>query len=97
MSKNTLQYKTDLGGTYTFRLEGGHAIANAGVGSDWLTVYLIETEPSYRNQGEATRLLEELKRRCEKTGRNMALWYPMNPIVEHICDKLNIPIVGDKE
>lgn len=97
MSKNTLQYRTDLGGTYTFRLEGGHAIANAGVGPDWLTVYLIETDPKYLNQGEATRLLEELKRRCENTGRSMAMWYPMNPIAKHLCEKLGLKIVGGEE
>ena len=97
MSKNTLQYKPGMGGTYTFRLEDGHAIVNAGVGADWLTIYLIETDPKHRNQGEATRLLEELKHMCEKTGRDMAMWCPMNPIAKHICEKLNLKIVGVEE
>lgn len=97
MSKNTLQYKTDMGGTYTFRIKGGHAIANVGVGPDWLTVYLIETDPKHRNQGEATKLLEELKRRCENTGRDMAMWCPLNPIAKRLCEKLNLKIVGCEE
>lgn len=97
MSKSTLQYKPAMGGTYTFRLEDGHAIANAGVGTDWLTIYLIETDPKHRNQGEATRLLEELKQRCENTGRDMAVWFPMNPIAKHICEKLNLKTVGVEE
>lgn len=94
MSKHTLQYKLDMSGTYTFRLVDGHSIANAGVGTDWLTIYLIETDPGYRNQGEATRLLEELKQMCKSTGRDMAMWCPMNQIAEHLCKKLNLKIVG---
>lgn len=97
MSENTLLYKTDIGGTCTFRLKDGHTIANAGVGSDWLTIYVIETDPTYRKQGEATKLLEELKRMCENTGREMAIWCPMNPIVKHLCEKLNLKIVGGEE
>ena len=92
---NILQYKRDMAGTYTFRLKGGHAIANAGIGSDWFTVYLIETEPEYRRQGEATRLLEELKLRCRNTGRAMRIWHPMNLAAKRLCEKLNIETTED--
>lgn len=88
-----LQYRESLGGSYDLRLEGGHCVANAGIGGDWLTVYVIETEPEYRRQGEATRLLEELKKRCDNTGRHLRIWQPMNIWMENLCKKLKIETI----
>lgn len=88
-----LQYRESLGGTYDLRLEGGHCAANAGIGDDWLTIYAIETEQEYRRQGEATRLLNEIKERCAKTGRTLRVWYPMNSKMEDLCKKLKIETI----
>lgn len=83
--------------TYDFRLNGGHCQVNAGVGKDWLTVYLIKTESAYQSKGEATKLLKELKERCENTNRKMLLFCPMNEAVEHLCKKLDIEIIDGVE
>lgn len=88
-----LQYKKSLGDTYDLRLEGGHCVANAGIGIDWLTIYIIKTDPEYRRQGEATRLLEELKKRCNNTGRDLKIWQPMSIEMENLCKKLEIETI----
>lgn len=49
MSK--LMRKESIFGTYDFKLDDGHCVANVGIGVDWLTVYLIETEEGHRNRG----------------------------------------------
>ena len=79
-------------GTYDFKLDNGHCVANVGIGKDWLTVYLIETEEGFRNRGEARKLLEELKNVCGKKGKVMYLWCPMNKAVKHLCESIGIKI-----
>lgn len=88
-----LQYRESMGGSYDLRLADGHCVANAGIGKDWLTIYVIETEPEYRRQGEATRLLNEIKERCANTGRTLRVWHPMNPKMEDLCKKLKIETI----
>lgn len=89
---SVLQYRESIGGSYDLRLADGHCVANAGIGKDWLTIYVIETEPEYRRQGEATRLLKEIKERCAKTGRELTLWCPMGEDIIKLCKKLSIPM-----
>lgn len=88
-----LQYRESLGGTYDLRLEGGHCVANAGIGDDWLTIYIIETEQEYRRQGEAKRLINEIKERCANTGRTLRIWHPMDFKMENLCKKLKIETI----
>lgn len=88
-----LQYRESLGGSYDVRLEGGHCVANIGLGTDWCTIYLIETELEYRRQGEATRLINELTKRCANTGRTLRVWHPMDFKMEDLCKKLKIETI----
>ena len=82
-------------GTYDIMLDGGHCVANCGKGKDWLTIYLVETDPQYRNQGEATRLLTRIKQVCESNNLELRLWCPMNKTIEHICEKIGIEMTGE--
>ena len=77
-------------GTYDFRLSDGHCLANVAMGDDWLTVYLLKTDEGHEGKGEASRIMAELKRRCDKAGRIMRVWCPMDKRVVHICEKLGI-------
>lgn len=95
MEKLLCQKAGFVEGTYNFRLENGMCFVNAGVGEDWVTIYLIETHPKYRNRGEAQKLLESLKLECDTKGKVLRLFAPMNPIIEHICNKLNIEVIKD--
>lgn len=96
MSRKLLYAKCGImEGCYNFKLEGGNCLANAGVGEDWFTVYLIETNPAHRNKGEAQELLKAIKAKCEEKGKKLRLFCPMNPIIEHICEKLDIEIIKD--
>lgn len=83
--------------TFNFKLEGGHCLANCAMGDDWFTVYLVETLPNHRNKGECTRLLKALKDKAEEKGQEFRLFCPMNPIIEHICEKLNIEMIKEME
>ena len=87
-----LLYRESFAGSYDVRLVDGHCVANAGIGKDWLTIYVIETEPEYRRQGEATRLLTAIKERCAKTDRELTLWCPMGEEIIRLCKKLDIPM-----
>lgn len=95
MSK--LLNRKSLGGSYDFRLDDGFCVANCGIGKDWCTVYLLETHPEHRGKGEAQKLLEALKARCEQTNRKFRVWYPMNDLAEHICSKLGIEVIRDMD
>lgn len=98
MSKKLLYAKCGfMNDCYNFKLENGNCLVNAGVGKDWFTVYLIETEPAHRNKGEAQELLKVLKEKAEEKGQEFRLFCPMNPIIEHICEKLNIEMIKDME
>lgn len=90
---NDLLVNMSMMETYDYRLKDGHCFVNAGVGKGWLTIYLIQTEIGYENQGEATRLLERLKEYSKETHRKLRVWCPMNEIVVHLCQKLEIEIV----
>lgn len=90
MSK--LMQKESIFGTYDFKLDDGHCVANVGIGEDWLTVYLIETEEGFRGRGEARKLLEEIKNVCDKKGKLMYMWCPMNKAVGHLCESIGIKI-----
>ena len=93
--KDNLMWRKGLAdGTQDFKLEDGHCICNAGVGRDWMTVYIILTEEGFRGRGEATRLLTRLKRECEETRRKLAVWCPLNEHVTHICERLEIETYG---
>lgn len=83
--------------TFNFKLEDGHCVANCGIGDDWFTVYLVETPRAYRCKGECTRLLKALKDKAKEKGQQFRLFCPMNPIIEHICEKLNIEMIKDME
>lgn len=93
--RNPLLSRKSFGGTYDFKLEGGHAFANVAIGDDWATVYLVETEPEYRNKGEATKLLAALKEKMEEKGKTFRLWAPMNDTITGICKKLDIEMIGE--
>ena len=86
----TLQQKQSIFGTIDFRLSDGHCIADAGVGKDWLTVYLLKTDDGHENQGEASKLMTALKEYCDSTKRTMRVWCPMSKKVVHICEKLGL-------
>ena len=91
MSK--LMWRESMGGSYDVKLDDGHCIANVGAGKNWLTVYLIETEPKFRKQGEATRLLKALQDVCSRNDAVLRVWCPLNGTMGQICAKLNIEIV----
>lgn len=98
MSRKLLYAKCSfMEGAYNFKLEGGHCLVNAGVGDDWFTIYLIETSPLHRGKGEAQALLKAIKEKCEEKGQELRLFCPMNPIIEHICEKLGIEMIKDWE
>ena len=84
--------RESIHGTQDFKLLNGHCVANCGVGSNWMTVYLIETESRFRGEKEAQRLLQALKIWSENTSRSFQVWSP-NKIVKHICEKLDINVV----
>lgn len=90
-----MQIRESLGGTLDFKLDDGHCIANCGVGKDWITVYLIETEKEYHNQGECQRLLMRLKKIAEEQNKRFAIWQPMNSAMVHIANKLSIKIIEE--
>ena len=79
--------------TYDIKLEGGYCTVNAAVGKDWLTIYIIETDKEHRGQGEATRLLTELKKRCAQNNQILRVWCPLNGAIVHLCKKLNIEMI----
>ena len=85
-----LLIRTSFAGTFDFKLDDGACVANCGVGSDWLTVYLIETPKEKRGKGEAQKLLKSLTAYCKSTNKKMRLFCPMNAIILHICNKLGI-------
>ena len=87
-----MQIRESLNGTLDFKLNGGHCIANCGVGEDWITVYFIETEKDYRNQDECQRLLEKLKSVAKKQNKDFVIWYPMDEKIAYIANKLNIKV-----
>ena len=80
-----------FGGTFDFRISGGHSFANCGIGKNWLTAYLIGTEPQFQGEKEAQKLLQALKKWAKSTNRTFKVWCP-NKIVRHICEKLDIKI-----
>lgn len=83
--------------TYNFKLEDGYCMANCAMGDDWFTVYLVETPQAQRSKGECKRLLKALKDTAEEKGQRFRLFCPMNPIIEHICEKLDIEMINDWE
>lgn len=87
---STLLSRPSFAGTIDFKLSDGVCEANCGLGTDWLTVYLIETPKNNRNKGEAQALLRKLKEYCDSTNRRFGVWHPMNEVVEHICQKMGI-------
>ena len=90
--KHALLYRESFAGSYDVRLVDGHCTANVGIGKDWVTIYFIETALMRRRQGEATRLLTEIKERCANTGRRLTLWCPMGEEIKRLCKKLDIPM-----
>lgn len=89
----SLQQKKSIFETTDFRLSDGHCVANAGVGKDWLTVYLLKTDDGHENQGEASKIMTALKEYCDRTKRTMRVWCPMSKKVAHICEKLGLEII----
>lgn len=89
----SLQQKQSIFGTIDFRLSDGHCLANAGVGKDWLTVYLLKTDDGHENQGEASKIMTALKEYCDRTKRTMRVWCPMSKKVTHICKKLGLETI----
>lgn len=90
---NNFIIKPSFAGTYDIKLKDGHCIVNAGIGENWLTIYLIETEAGYRGHGEATRLLTEIRDTCAKFNRDFKVWCPLTDTMVRLCKKLNIETV----
>lgn len=79
--------------TYDIKLEGGYCTVNTEVGKDWLTIYIIETDKEHRGQGEATRLLTEIRDICAKFDRDFKVWCSLTDTMAHLCKKLNLETV----
>ena len=90
---SNLLMRPSFAGTYDIKLEGGYCTVNAAVGKDWLTICIIETDKEHRRQGEATRLLTELKKRCAQNNQILRVWCPLSDTMVHLCKKLNIEMV----
>lgn len=88
-----LLYRESFAGSYDVRLVDGHCTANVGIGKDWFTIYFIETALMHRRQGEATRLIGEIKKRCASTGRTLRVWQPMDVAMENLCKKLHLKTI----
>lgn len=93
-----LEFQSDFAGTINARLSNGHSVANIAIGETssgkkWLTIYLIETEPEYRRQGEATKLIRELRKLADKNKMEFAAWCPMNEAAENLFKKEGVEIV----
>ena len=77
-------------------LEGGHSCANVGCGIEkgkkWMTIYIIDTDPKHRRQGEATRLIDTLKAYCQKGDVELAAWCPMNDAAEKLFEKMKVKV-----
>lgn len=84
--------RDSFNGTIDIKLEDGHCFANCGHGEDWLTVYIIETDPDYRNKGECQKLLKALVEFSTRKQLKFGIYCPMNDAIRHIVDKLQISI-----
>ena len=89
---SNLLVRDSFQGTIDVKLRDGHCFANCGHGKDWLTVYIIETDYEYENQGECQKLLKELKAFAKLKGLKFGIYCPLNNVIKHIADKLQINI-----
>lgn len=93
----TMKYReimTPCGKALEFKLGYCVAVVHTGVdkGRKWATVYQVETDPRYRNNGYCQALLSKLKNVFEVRGYDFALWCPMNDTIKHIVEKLEIKV-----
>lgn len=87
-----IEYRQSVFGSVDVRLKDGHCVANCAIGHDYVTVLLIHTDEKHQNQGEAQKLLCELKCRAESAGKTFRVWAPLTHTMMHICQKLKIEI-----
>lgn len=90
--ESNLLFRNGFNGTFDVKLSDGHCYANCASGKDWFTVYIIETDPEYRNRGECQKLLETLIEYTEFNGLKFGIYCPMNDTIRHIADKLKIEV-----
>lgn len=104
LKRDTLYYrklKKDIcvtdnnGGMFEYKFNDCVAIVAEGEDKDgrWMTIYQILTWPESRNKGDCQGLLKALKKVTQDKGARLAIWCPMNEIMDHICKKLNIEVV----
>lgn len=89
---SNLLVRESFNGTFDVKLTDGHCFANCGIGKDWFTVYIVETDHDYRNKGECQKLLEALIEYTTYKGLKFGIFCPMNDTIRHIADKLKIDI-----
>lgn len=59
-------------------------------GRKWATIYQVECEPEFRNQGRTQAILSVLKRKYETHGYTFGCTVALNPTMKHILTKLKI-------
>jgi hypothetical protein len=64
-------------------------IATIGEGKDWATIYSIESKE--QDQGHCQELLKQAKEHYLKLGKVFGSTIALNPAMEHILKKLEIP------
>ena len=79
---------------YVFDYKNCYAVVALGItekeDKKWATVYMIETEPAHRNEGQAQTLLATLKHDFEREGYEFGCTVALNDTMKHILQKLNI-------
>lgn len=56
----------------------------------WATVSFIETHPDFRNQGEATELMDFLKRLYHISGHDFGGTVALNPAMSRVYEKTGV-------
>ena len=68
------------------------SIAESGEGEEekWATIYSISTEEEFRNQGDATELVNRLKSLYESMGYKFGSTVPLNRAMERVLEKTRV-------
>jgi len=61
----------------------------------WATVSLIETHPDHRNKGQATEMMNFLKRMYEKNGFKFGGTVALNPAMKRVYEKTGVEEYDD--
>lgn len=71
-----------------------HCAASIAEGDEedekWATIYSISTEEEFRNQGEATELVNRLKNLYESMGYKFGSTVPLNRAMERVLEKTRV-------